>query len=179
MSGQPESGPNSLKVDGPFLRAAYVEGGMSTSSIAADVGCSRATVEKYLAACGIRARGHQAGVDNLLYEDLLTADHLTQRLAERASHADRPGVWVLARHGAGSRPAPPSRRPCSSRAPPRSSLCLSRKPANPVCRSSYVAGIHGQGVGHEPTKVRADLSRFGIRPYRRPGFRETDGAWAD
>ncbi len=36
-----------------------------------------------------------------------------------------------------------------------------------------------KGVGHEPTKVRADLSRFGIRPYRRPGFRETDGAWAD
>jgi len=68
VSGQPESGPNSLKVDGPFLRAAYVEGGMSTSSIAADVGCSRATVEKYLAACGIKARGHQAGVDNLLYE---------------------------------------------------------------------------------------------------------------
>ncbi|HYR63613.1 MAG TPA: hypothetical protein VET24_13410 [Actinomycetota bacterium] len=49
-------------------RAAYVEGGMSTSSIAADVGCSRATVEKYLAACGIKARCHQAGVDNLLYE---------------------------------------------------------------------------------------------------------------
>lgn len=27
------------------------------------------------------------------------------------------------------------------------------------------------------TKIRSDLSRFGIRPYARPGFRLTDGAW--
>ena len=61
-------------------------------------------------------------------------------------------------------------------------------PPEPPCatpdelRSLYESGLPleaiGIRLGVSRTKVRSDLSRFGIRPYARPGFRLTDGAWA-
>lgn len=161
-----------------YLHATYIEDRMTVEAIAAELGTSSSTVVRWLTAYGIPRRGHQPGVDNLLYEDELTADFLAQRLAERASMVDiakEVGCAItavrlaVARAGlddnlAGVRPArPPS-------APPDE------------LRRLYDSGLPLEAIaarlGVSRTKVRADLSRFGIRPYARPGFRQTDGAWA-
>lgn len=160
-----------------YLEAAYVEDGMTAEAIAAEVGTSVSTVTRWLAANDIPRRGHQPGVDNLLYEELLTAELLARRLGERASLTDiarEAGCTITAvqvalrrhrleEHAANVRPPEP---PCA---------------AAEVLRSFYEGGLSleaiGVRLGVSRTKVRSDLSRFGIRPYARPGFRMTDGAW--
>lgn len=161
-----------------YLLAAYVEDGMTVEAIAADVGTTASTVTRWLAANDIPRRGHQPGVDNLLYDKVLTADFMARRLRERASLTDiarEAGCTITAaqaalrRHGLqeqGSTVRPPE-PPCA--------------PVEDL-RSLYESGLSlehiGARLGVSRTKVRADLSRFGIRPYSRPGFRPTDGAWA-
>lgn len=161
-----------------YLQATYVEGRMTTEGIAAEVGTTPSTVARWLKNHGIPRRGHQPGVDNLLYEAELTPEVLRRRLSERASQADlarEAGATTtvvrlaidragLGDHRAGvRRPAPPS------------------APAEEL-RRLYEAGLPLEAMasrlGVSRTKLRADLSRFGIRPYARPGFRQTDGAWA-
>ena len=68
-----------------FLEAAYVEDRMSVEQIAADVGTTAGTVSRWLINYGIPRRGHEPGIDNLLYEDILTAEFLERRLDGRAS----------------------------------------------------------------------------------------------
>lgn len=160
-----------------YLEAAYVEDALTVEAIAAEVGTSGSTVVRWLAANDIPRRGHQPGVDNLLYEELLTAEVLARRLGERASLTDiarEAGCTITAvqaalrRHGLEERAATvrPPQPPC----------------AGPEqLRSLYESGLSleaiGVRLGVSRTKVRSDLSRFGIRPYARPGFRLTDGAW--
>lgn len=160
-----------------YLEAAYVEDAMTVEAIAAEVGTSGSTVVRWLAANDIPRRGHRPGVDNLLYEELLTAESLARRLEERASLTDiarEAGCTITAvraalrRHGLEERAA-------------------NVRPPQPPCagpeqlRSLYESGLSleaiGIRLGVSRTKVRSDLSRFGIRPYARPGFRLTDGAW--
>lgn len=71
-----------------YLQAAYVEDAMTVEAIAAEVGTSGSTVVRWLAANDMPRHGHQPGVDNLLYEELLTAEVLARRLGERASLTD-------------------------------------------------------------------------------------------
>ena len=163
---------------GEYLEAAYVEAHMSTEAIAAEVGTTSSTVNRWLIAYGIPRRGHEPGIDNLLYEDLLTPEFLERRLRERISVNDiarevgctSPAVKLaIAKHGLTKRTA-------------------TVRPPDPPCatpeqlRALYESGLGleaiGVRLGVSRTKVRSDLSRFGIRPYSRPGFRLTDGAWA-
>lgn len=160
-----------------YLQAAYVDDQMSIEAIAAEVGCSSSTVNRWLAAYGIPRRGHQPGLDNLLYDDRLSRDFVNRRMAERANLADiarEVGCTItavrlaVARHGLedGVEGVRPPRPPCAS--------------ADEL-RVLYEIGLSlqeiGSRLGVSRTKVRADLSRFGIRPYTRPGFRKTDGTW--
>lgn len=57
---------------------------MTVEAIAAEVGTSGSTVVRWLAANDIPRSGHQPGVDNLLYEELLTAEFMARRLGEQA-----------------------------------------------------------------------------------------------
>ncbi len=160
-----------------YLEAAYVEDAMTVEAIAAEVGTTASTVVRWLAANDIPRRRHQPGVDNLLYEELLTAEFMARRLGERASLTDiarEAGCTITAvqaalrRHGLEERAA-------------------NVRPPQPPCagpeqvRSLYESGLSleaiGVRLGVSRTKIRSDLSRFGIRPYARPGFRLTDGAW--
>jgi transposase-like protein len=162
-----------------YLQAAYVEGQMSAEAIAAEVGTTASTVSRWLAACGIPRRGHRPGVDNVLYDERLTPEFLSLRLSEHASVKDiarEVGCSNTAVRGALTRCGlgeaiegiRPPRPPCA----PASEL-----------RHLYEAGLSLDAIagrlGVSRTKVRADLSRFGIRPYARPGFRATDGTWTD
>lgn len=160
-----------------YLEAAYVEDAMTVEAIAAEVGTSLSTVTRWLAANDIPRRGHQPGVDNLLYEELLTAEILARRLGERASLTDiarEAGCTITAVRAALRRHRLEER-------------AATVRPPQPPCagaeqlRSLYESGLSleaiGVRLGVSRTKVRSDLSRFGIRPYARPGFRLTDGAW--
>ncbi|MGH9225213.1 MAG: hypothetical protein ACRD2W_15850 [Acidimicrobiales bacterium] len=160
-----------------YLHAAYIEDEMTVEAIAAEVGTTASTVTRWLAAADIPRRGHRPGIDNVLYEEQLTSDFLSLRLAERASIRDiarEVGCSVsavrraLTRSGLGGAidGVRPPRPPCA--------------PVEEL-RRLYGAGLSLEAIagrlGVSRTKVRADLSRYGIRPYARPGFRATDGAW--
>jgi len=160
-----------------YLQAAYVDGRMTLETISAEVGTTPGTVSRWLRAYGIARRRHRPGVDNLLYEELLTAEFLSRRLAERASDKDiarevgctNTAVRLaLVRHRlvADVRRVRPPRPPCA--------------PAEELRRlrdSGLSLDAIAAQLGVSRTKVRADLSRFGIRAYSRPGFRHTDGTW--
>lgn len=162
-----------------YLQAAYVEDQMTVEAIAAEVGTTASTVCRWLAAYGIARRGHRPGVDNVLYEERLTPEFLALRLSEHASVKD------IAREVGCSNTA-------VRRALTRCGLggaINGLRPPRPPCapaaelRRLYEAGLTleaiARHVGVSRSKVRADLSRFGIRAYTRPGFRATDGAWSD
>ncbi len=162
-----------------YLQASYVEDGMTAEAIAADVGTTPTTVSRWLAAYGIPRRGPRPGIDNVLYEERLTPELLRQRLSEHMSVND------IAREAG-----------CTNRAVRRVlELCGlddaidGVRPPRPPCapaaelRQLYESGLSLEAIagrlGVSRTKVRADLSGFGIRPYTRPGFRATDDKWTD
>lgn len=160
-----------------YLHAAYVEDEMTVEAIAADVGTTASTVSRWLAAYGIPRRGHRPGVDNLLYEERLTAEFLSRRLSEHASVndiAEESGCSNMAVRCALERCGldeavegiRPPRPPCASAAELRQ-----------LYESGLTLDAIASRLGVSRTKVRADLSRFGIRPYTRPGFWATDGVW--
>ena len=160
-----------------YLHAAYVEYEMTVEAIAADVGTTASTVSRWLAAYGIPRRGHRPGVDNLLYEERLTAEFLARRLSEHASVND------IAREAGCSNMAV---RRALERCGLDEAVEGIRPPRPPCASAAELRQLHESGLSLEAiagrlgvsrTKVRADLSRFGIRPYTRPGFRATDGAW--
>lgn len=162
-----------------YLHAAYVEEGLTAQEIAAEAGCSVATVVRHMEACGIVRRGTRPGVDNLLYEQELTAGYLEKRLGERANVCDiarevgcsiGPVHLAIRRHGLGRliSPVRPPEPPCATAEELRLMFVEKQMSMNAI----------GRVLGVSKTKVRADLSRFGIRHYARPGFRATDDAWA-
>lgn len=161
-----------------YLEVAYVEERATAQEIAAETGCSISTVVRHLERCDIPRRGTCPGVDNLLYKEL-TANYLKMRVAEKANVRDiakEVGCSTTAvtlafrREGLESLVSPirPPEPPCA--------------PAKDLKRMFVKEKMSmlaiGRALGVSKTKVRADLSRFGIRPYTRPGFRATDNAWA-
>jgi AraC-like DNA-binding protein len=163
-----------------YLTAAYLEESLTAQEIAADAGCSVTTVVRHLELCGIDRRGTRPGVDNLLYEEVLTPECLRRRLEERANVNDiareagcstTAAHLALRRHGLGHLISPirPPEPPCATAGELRRMFVDEKMSMNAI----------GRALGVSKTKVRADLSRFGIRPYSRPGFRATDDAWAE
>lgn len=162
-----------------YLHAAYVEDEMTVEAIAADVGTTASTVSRWLAAYGIPRRGPRPGVDNLLYEERLTPGFLRQRLSERISVND-----IAKEVGCTNTAVRRALERCGL-----DEAIEGVRPPRPPCapaaelRRLYDSGLSLEAIaGHlgvSRTKVRADLSRFGIRPYTRPGFRATDGVWTD
>ncbi|MFN2461416.1 MAG: hypothetical protein ABR591_12125, partial [Candidatus Velthaea sp.] len=82
VNGVAEVGPmlrgakvsNSAVIAGTLVsNAGAAVANATVEAIAADVGTTASTVSRWLAAYGIPRRGHRPGVDNLLYEESLTA----------------------------------------------------------------------------------------------------------
>lgn len=162
-----------------YLNAAYVEDGLTAQEIAAEAGCSISTVVRHLESFDIPRRGTRPGVDNLVYEQELTAGYLKKRLQEGANMRDiardvgctsTAVANAFRRQGLGHLVSPirPPEPPCA--------------PAGELRRMFVEDKMSMLAIGRaldvSKTKVRADLSRFGIRHYSRPGFRATDDAWA-
>lgn len=128
---------------------------------------------------GIPRRGIRPGVDNLVYEQELTAGLLKQRHEEGANIKD------IAREVGCTDTAVSN----AFRRQGRGHLMSSIRPPEPPCapavelqrmfsEEQMSMSAIGRALGVSKTKVRSDLSRFGIRHYSRPGFRATDDAWA-
>lgn len=132
---------------------------------------------KYLNRHQIPRRGHQPGVDNLLYSDL-DREFLTSRFEAGM------GLHRIAPEAGSSTTAVKD----SLRRLGLMHLLKSTRPPDPACASKEeLARLYaeeklsleeiGKRLGTSRTKVRADLSRLGLRPYSRPGFKPTDGTW--
>ncbi len=152
-----------------YLHETYLEAHMTMQQIAVEVGCSVGAVSRWLHRHGIPTRRTRPGIDNLLYTDVLNEEHVTQRLEQGASLAS------LAREAGSTIPAAAL---AVRRAGVAHLVHEGRRPEAPAAPADVLLALYeteglsleamAQRLGVSRLKVRADLDRFGIRPYQRP-----------